>query len=286
MQHLGRLSPGQVALLCASVLLVACSASRQNAPRQYAQSKDSATNASLRNPQLGTPQIGEKAPVVPPLRPVRPPVVGALGAAAVAGGQAVIDASESLDSELWERIDKALAECANAARSEVMFKHFKGRRPTHEDCDEEVGRDSRGEPITRAMQLGVEQHQVALKCAEERLRELKPGGFSLSPRYRYDPDTGKAAHIPREVVKELLRQGRGSELRGTLEPDIVLHAGAPHQVQAVYDYKFPCVNTDRWSSWREYREGHAHVGSNQRDLYRGALKVEPAMVQPHLGVNR
>jgi hypothetical protein len=124
-----------------------------------------------------------------------------------------------------ERINEALAECADIARAEVMLKHFQGRRPTHEDCNEEVDTDLRGEPITRAMRLGVEQHRVALQCAEEQLRELKPGGYSLSPRYRYDPVTGKAEYLPPETVKELLRQGRSAELRGTLEPDIVIHGG-------------------------------------------------------------
>ncbi len=275
-----------VVVLCTGMLLVACGASRQNVPTQYAQSRDSATNASIRNPELSTPQVGERMPVVPPPRPVRPPVAVPLAAAAAAGGQAVVDASESLDSELLESIDKALVECANAARSEVMFKHFQGRRPTHEDCEEAVGRNNRGEPITRAMQLGVEQHQAALRCAEEKLRKLKPGGFSLSPRYHYDPEAQKAVYIPREVVKELLRQGRGAELRGTLEPDIVIHEGKPHQVQAVYDYKFPCVNTDDWVSWRRYPSGHAHAGNNQGELYQEALKVDPARVQPHLGITR
>jgi hypothetical protein len=271
--------------LCASLLLVACSASRQSAPRQYAQSVDSATNAGMRNPELITPQVGERIPVIPPLRPP-PPVAGALTATAVAGGQAVIDDSESLDAGVLKRIDKALAECANTARSQMVLKHFNGRSPTREECNEEVGSDSQGKPITRAMRLGVEQHEVALKCAKERLNELKPGGFSISPRYRYDPKTGKATHIPREAVEELLNQGRGAELRGTLEPDIVIHAGKPHQVQAVRDYKFPCVNTDKWSSWRQYPEGQVHSESNQYDLYWKVLKVEPAMVQPHLGVRR
>jgi len=125
-----------VVVVCAG-LLVACGTSRQNAPREYAQSRDSASNAALTNRALSTPQVGEKLPVVPPLRPPRPPVAGPLAAAAAAGVQAVIDASESLDSELLERIEKALAECANAARADVMDKHFRGRRPTHEDCDEE-----------------------------------------------------------------------------------------------------------------------------------------------------
>lgn len=276
----------QVAGLCSSLLLVACGASRQSAPSQYAQAVDSGTNAGMRNPELITPQVGERIPVIPPLRPARPPVAGALATVAAAGGQAVIDASESLDPELQDRIDKALAECADKARSDVMFKHFQGRGPTREECNEEVGKDSRGEPITRAMELGVEQHQVALKCAEEKLSRLKPGGFSLSPRYRYDPKAGKATYIPRETVKELLSQGRSAELRGTLEPDVVIHEGKPHQVQAVYDYKFPCVNTDDWASWRQYNQGQGHAEPNQQFLYRKALKVEPLMVQPHLGVNR
>lgn len=285
MWHFERQGSRLAVALCAS-LLMACSASRQNAPREYAQSRDSASNAALTNRALSRPQPGEKLPVVPPLRPPRPPVAGPLAVAAAAAGQAVIDASDSLDSELLERIDKALAECANAARSDVMDKHFQGRRPTHEDCDEVVARDSRGEPITRAMQLGVEQHQVALKCAAEKLQKLKPGGFSLAPRYRYDPKTGQAEYIPQETVKELLSQGRSVELRGTLEPDIVIHGGKPHQVQAVYDYKFPCVNTGKWIEWRPYREGHAYEGSHQGDLYKNALKIGPARVQPHLGVKR
>ena len=84
----------------------------------------------------------------------------------------------------------------------------------------------------------------------------------------------------------MLSQGRGVELRGTLEPDIVIHAGKPHQVQAVRDFKFPCVNSGKWVGWREYREGHVHEGMHQGDLYMNALKVSPARVQPHLGVKR
>lgn len=277
-------SPGHFVAVCASLLVMGCSASQQGPPGQYAQARDSATQASVSRPALARPQPGEKLPVVPPLRPVPPPVAGALAAGAAAGGQAVVNASQSLDPALKERIEEALAKCADGARSDVMFKYFAGRKPTAEECNEQVDQDSRGEPITRAMQLGVEQHRVALRCAEQKLREIKPGGFSLSPRYRYDSTTGKAEYIPRETVNELLKQGRSAELKGTLEPDVVIHSGAPHQVQAVYDFKFPCVNTDRPSVWRSYSEGRADGIGNQGDLYNKALKVEAARVQPHLGV--
>jgi hypothetical protein len=132
-------SPRWMVARCISVVLAGCGASRQGVPRQYAQARDTATEASLRNPELAVPQVGEKMPVVPLPRFPRPPVVGLLAAAGAAGGQAVINASESLDAELLERIDEALAECADMARAEVMLKHFEGRRPTHEECNEEVG---------------------------------------------------------------------------------------------------------------------------------------------------
>ena len=284
MRRSGKWSSSQVVAVCASLIVAGCSASRQSAPGTYAQAaRDTATQASLKNPELAVPQVGEKLPVVPPLRLGKPSVAVGL-AATMMGGQAVIDTSESLEPELEERIKQALAECANMARAEVMLRHFKGRRPTAEECEEMVDTDGRGEPVTRAMRLGLEQHRVALQCTDEKLRELKPGGYSLSPRYRYDPATGKAEYIPREVVKELLSQGRGAELRGTLEPDVVIHQGEPHQVQATYDYKFPCVNTDQRSAWRRYPPGRADGIGNQRDLYKRALKVEPARVQPHLGV--
>jgi hypothetical protein len=200
-------------------------------------------------------------------------------------GAAVIQASHSLDAELRARIDAALAECADAARSEVMLKHF-GRSPTREECKEVVGTDSKGQPITRAMQLGLEQHALALQCAEKRLQELKPGGFSIQPRYRVDPKTGKAEYLPREVVETLLRQGRSSELRGTIEPDIVIHEGQAHRVQDVYDYKFPCAPGSKRSDWRTYPEGNPHAGKPQGEVYQKALGGEPARVQPHLGVYR
>jgi hypothetical protein len=271
--------------LGASVVLMACGAGRQSGPRHYAQAMDSASSSCGKPQNLCTAAVGEKMPVVPPA-PVRPPMSGWPAAATAAAGGVVIQPSQELEPDLVERIDRALSECANEARSQVMLRHFKTRGPTREECEEEVGRDSQGQPVTRAMRLGVEQHAVALECAERKLRELKPGGYSLSPRYRYDPSTGKAEYIPAERVKELLSQGRSAELRGTLEPDIVIHEGTPRRVQAVYDYKFPCVNTDEPSPWRRYPKGHLHAGNTQGAMYKKALGVDPARVQPHVGVSR
>lgn len=192
------------------------------------------------------------------------------------------------DLELEERaaIEKALEECADGARSEILLKYFKDGRPTREECQEVVGMDPRGQPITRAMRLRREQHEMALRCAEEKLSKIKPGGFSLSPRYRFDPKTRRTEYIPREAVEELLRQGRGAELRGTIEPDIVIHEGDPRRIQDVYDFKFPCMATDQRAPWRRYPEGHPYQHEHQGEVYQEALGRLPARVQPHVGAFR
>jgi hypothetical protein len=211
--------------------------------------------------------------------------MGAALPMAVVGG-ALIRPSRALDAELRRQIEEALAGCADEARSQVMLQHFKARGPTQQECDEEVGRDSQCRPITRAMRLGLDQHQVALECAAKALNRLNPGGFSIQPRYRHDPRTRTTEFLPDGRVKELLKQGRGAELRGTLEPDVVIHEADARRVQSVYDYKFPCVSTDKRSRWREYPEGHPYEGRHQGSMYKQALGIEPAMVQPRIGVFR
>ncbi len=133
------------------------------------------------------------------------------------------------------------------------------------------------------MQLGIEQHELALKCAQEKLEELKPGGFSISPRYRVDPITGKVQYLSQAQVKSLLDAGRSAELRGSIEPDIVIHLGDPLHVQAVFDFKFPCVNGGR-TPWRKYPENHPYAESTQKDVYMMVLSKNVSRVLPHWGV--
>jgi hypothetical protein len=269
------------ALLC----FTACGTASHGVPRQYAQAPDSVSNTCGRNPANCPPVPGLRLVPSPPPQPPLPAATGFSVLATSVAGAAVIQVGHSLDAELRARIDAALAECADTARSEVMLKRF-GRSPTRAECAEIVDTDSKGQPITRAMQLGLEQHALALQCAEKRLQELKPGGFTIQPRYRVDSKTGKAEYLPREVVETLLKQGRGAELRGTIEPDLVLHAGQPHRVQDVYDFKFPCAPSSKRSDWRTYPEGHPHAGKPQGEVYQKALGGKPARVQPHLGVHR
>jgi hypothetical protein len=129
-------------------------------------------------------------------------------------------------------------------------------------------------------------HQVARDCVEERLKDLWPGRYSLEQRYRYDRQTGSKKLVSAEEESLLVKTGNAGELKGSLKPDVVIHSGNPLDVQAVYDFKYPCVNTDKAPRWNEYPDGHPYQGKTQRYMYREAFGVEPARIIPRLGVVR
>jgi hypothetical protein len=161
-------------VLVASVLLGACAAvPGRGAPGRYAQSFDSATSSCRQNPALCAQVAGEET-VVPQ------------GARRLAeAGISVAAVVMALDVELRTRIEQALKECAEYARSQVLIDKWGGKIPKAEDCNKLMP----GKNVTLAMFLGTEMHEVALQCAGERLKQLRPGGFSLEPRYRYDRKT-------------------------------------------------------------------------------------------------
>ncbi len=266
------------AVLAACALLTACVTPRP-APTQYSQTVDSPSNFCRTHPLLCKPQPGEQLPSVPP--PFSGPSSAALNIAAAAKVIQVV-----IDATLEAQIRQALKECADKARSDVMFQHFQ-RSPTREECLKVVEHDARGQPVTRAMLLGRLQHTAALQCAEQRLQQLTPGGFTLSARYRYNPATGETEFLSPEQVKALLAQGRAAELLGTIEPDVVIHLpGQPLHIQLVFDFKFPCVNTDQPIPWRKYPSGHPLQEVSQDSAYKLVLRVDPWRVQPHIGAFR
>ncbi len=255
-------------LLAVGVLLAGCSGGRA---RRY--EFDSATSACRQNPALCARLAGEET-VVPMARAAQ------VAASAGVTGSVVL---RVLRPEEQTVLEKALAECADEARSEVLLRLFQGRSPTPEECREEVEKDAKGNAVTRAMKLGTEMHVVALACAYRRLSALRPGGFSLEPRYRYNPKTQKWEPMSRQEERALLEQGRTGELKGSLVPDIVIHTGDPLQVLAIYDFKFPCVSTSEAVAWRRLPGGDL-----QDERYKEALKPaqDPLRIQPRIGVIR
>ncbi len=140
-----------------------------------------------------------------------------------------------------------------------------------------------GRRITRAMQLGCLMHEAALACTRKTLEERLPGRFSLEPRYRYDWTSKTLELVSNDEVRSLLRRGCSEELTGTLVPDVVIHSGNPLEAEAVYDFKFPCMN-DNVTSWRQYPKGHPHEGYRQDQIYKDALGAEARRVLPRWGI--
>ena len=192
-----------------------------------------------------------------------------------------------LDTPTREAIDEALKECANFARTEVLLRHagdFEKPTPSARECNQPA-RNATRKDVTWAMQLGTEMHEEARKCAEERLGKLLPGKFSLEQRYRYDSNTGRKKLVNAEDERALEESGNGGELAGTLKPDVVIHSGDPLEVQAVYDFKFPCVNTDQAPRWNQYTGG-PYQGATQETIYKEAFGEHVARVIPRWGVIR
>ncbi|WPB76361.1 hypothetical protein KYC5002_46175 [Archangium violaceum] len=195
-------------------------------------------------------------------------------------GASVTAAAVVLNEAHKKAIEDKLSKCANMAREKVLRQHMGGRSPTPTECHEK--KEFGGRVRTRAMFLGEEMHKVALACAELELGALRPGGFSREPRYRYNTDTRQRELISPEKEAALLEEGCYNELRGTIKPDIVIHAGNPLLPLAVYDFKFPCVSRDR-VPWCLYTKG-PHAGRWQNEVYGEALGVEPKEILPWIGV--
>ncbi len=253
-----------------SLLLGACAGvERHGAPRVYAQAFDTETNACLRFPG------------------------NCPGAQGLAARQRVAEAGATFasiaatlyteDKAQQARIAEAILDCVKDADFQLNERYF-GGNPTREQCAEVVGRDARGNPVTRAMLLGREKHALALQCIQQKLHEIRPSGFSLNQRYRQNKATEKWEPLGEQQVQALLRAG-GEGLIGTLVPDIVIHTGNPVEVLDVFDLKFPCPGTNP-AIWHGYPENHPYASMNQGAAYERAFGVKAARVSPRWDIQR
>lgn len=184
--------------------------------------------------------------------------------------------SQNKAGELQER----LVECARLAEQQVNFPLFGNRPPTREECGEEVEVDGCPEPITRAMLLGRDKHVIALACARDVLDKLWPRPFSIEQRYRYYPHARVVESIDRVKEQQLIKEGCTDKLRGSIKPDIVLHADYNLlQAALILDFKFPCPPTNR-PRWNQYSEPSPYAGSSQGAVYREAFGGEALLIFP------
>ncbi|MGE6762433.1 hypothetical protein ACQKGO_30765 [Corallococcus interemptor] len=253
------------AALLGWLLLCGCqSTGSGHARREYQQTIDSGTNACRTNPAYCA---------------AMPTGIRATAQA----GASVAGALKAMDAATLARMHEIMKQCATQADWDVNLRLLDGKTPTTKQCEEQVGTDAEGKPITRAMQWGREKHTVALRCVQARLSVERPGGFSVEQRYRYERETRTLELISASEEQAMLRTGRTGRLRGTLVPDVVIHSGDPLRAEASYDFKFPCP-IGKESSWRQYPQGHPWQGHRQGKMYEEALGVEAFRVSPILGI--
>ncbi len=182
--------------------------------------------------------------------------------------------------EKANELDERLKDCARQAEQQVNFPLFGNREPTRQECGEELEVDGCGEPITRAMLLGRQKHDIALACAREVLKQFWPAPFSIEQRYRYFRHVQFLETISRAEEQRLIEQGCTRELWRTIKPDVVLHSNHDLlRAVLIIDFKFPCPPSNT-PTWKHYGKASAYDGMDQGQVYKEALGGETLLLTP------
>jgi hypothetical protein len=292
MQHPAYHRPSPVALLVTCVLLANCRAAKPDAPHDYQQAAPVPGSLVPRPVPVLAPRLGVPTSSAPAANPLPEPLPFPL----VNSGKRT--QSEPVDDAKWtpipdeelKRIEEALRDCADIAHSDVLRKHLGGKRPTDEECDRMVDVEIDGKKIRMklARWLGLEMHTAARLCVEKKLGSLIPGRFTTEQRYRRvpkrqahsEPDRNNQGEWRTEAVPSNKEKSLSyDEKRGTIVPDVTINTGLPLEVQAVFDFKFPC-KSNQITGWDVYPPGSPYQYRTQADVYREFLKAPPRIIRP------
>lgn len=259
----------RLALLCVTgALLTACAGSPRHGDLRFV---DSDTAAKARYAAY----VAEQASAQASTRVV---------ASTLARTVPVVLALMQHDAETVDELEERLAACAVQAEQLGNARFFRDRPPTRQECSEVVEHNPCGKPVTRAMSLGKQKHVLALQCAEEVLKQLWPAPFSIEQRYRYYPNARMVETVSRREEARLISDGCTDELRGTIKPDLVLHADHNLLKAAlILDFKFPCPNTNV-PQWSTYGPSSPYSSRTQGDVYEAALGGPSMIISPATGV--
>ena len=114
------------------------------APEVYAQTLDSGTSACRQNAALCTRMAGEE-----------PGILGSSQRVAEIGAS-VGSLGMVLNGDTRALVERALVECADQARSQVLLERLEGRSPSEEECSQVVA----GRTLTLAMLLEIGRAHV------------------------------------------------------------------------------------------------------------------------------
>ena len=304
MKILRDLAPGRTVAVFVALIFACVGPPRFGRPRVYAQYADSVSEHCRYHPEACASAFGpEGGAAASAAAPAASASAGAAATAAttattapasadaiVAIGGGILGASiiltEAPRAQEQARIEEVLKQCANQARSSVLKERFNGKSPSPDQCNQVVGVNALGEPILLSMKMGEEMHRAAYRCVDQKLKGFMPNRYSFEQRFRYNPRNGRTTVVTQEEEELLRRHGHGDELRDSIVPDLIIHKGDVRYIQAVYDFKFPCADTNNPPGWREYPNGHPATGpqpTNQGKVYERVLKALVRRVMPGRG---
>ena len=134
-----------------------------------------------------------------------------------------------LDEAQVAHVEQVLIQCAREADFQVNQREYpKEGSPSDKECNRVVGSDSRGNPVRRAMELGVMRHEAAFACVERELGQEFSGHLTREPRYARS-QSGEGYTLTQDSA-------------GSLVPDIVIHwVDNANMIHRLYDFFFPCT---------------------------------------------
>jgi hypothetical protein len=262
MQHPTYNRPSPAALLITCVLLANCRAAKPDAPHDYQQAAPVPGPLVPRPVPVLVPKPGVPAPSSPAANPLPKPLPFTwVNSGKRTQSEPVEDAKWApIRDEELKHIEEALQHCADIAYADVLRKHMGGQRPTDEECDRMVDVEINGKQVRMklARWLGLEMHTAARLCVEKALGSLIPGRFTTEQRYRRVPKRQAHGEWRTEAVPSNKEKSLSyDEKRGTIIPDVVVNTGLPLEIQAVFDFKFPC-KSNQLTGWEVYPPGSPH----------------------------
>ncbi|WNG47438.1 hypothetical protein F0U60_27440 [Archangium minus] len=185
--------------------------------------------------------------------------------------QGLITLKDFLDEAEVERVEQVLVECAKEADFKINEQEYgRGNYPSDAECDRVVGRNAKGDSVTRAMQLGTMKHAAAFACIERQLGSQFSEHLTREPRYGRNPSTGEYA----------LSDSWGE----SLVPDVVLHlVRDANKIRFLYDFLFPCTSNSKSDPLGYRRKTLNRKLDKYKDL---PGEKRRALVTPQLGISR
>lgn len=190
------------------------------------------------------------------------------------------DPDDPLEPQLRRQLDEVLERCARLADQQINDKYLGGKSPDARRCSEEA---PNGQEM--AAWLGRLKHAAAKECLELNLpKHIPPQRFLLEIRFHHLSGTAEWKPFKNQAEFDQAVNSFGWQVfSNIIAPDVVILDPTGTRVVAIYDFKFPCPETNP-AKWDIYKGQHYWSGTPQNVAWHNIFRVSPRRVSPAKGV--